>query len=74
MKIDLKMIVMERIMTLFCRIFQLDSVLNIWSILFTHRLTHNILERLGTEIIMARAEEICSMTEPGPISKFLRSG
>ena len=74
MNIDLKMIVREWIMTLFCRIFQLDSILNIWDILFTHRLTRNILAHLCTEIIIARAEDIAIMTEPAIISKLLRSG
>lgn len=74
MKIDLTMIVMEWIMTLFCRIFQLDSILNIWDILFTHRLTHSILARLCTEIIVSRAADIESMTEAALISKLLRSG
>jgi hypothetical protein len=74
MKIDLTMIVMEWIMTLFCRIFQLDSILNIWDILFTHRLTHNILAHLCTEIIVSRAADIENMTEPALISKLLRSG
>lgn len=74
MKIDFKMIVMEWIMTLFCRIFQLDSILNIWDILFTHRLTHNFLAHLCTEIIISRAKDIENMTEPALISKLLRSG
>lgn len=42
--IDVKIIVIDWIMTLFSRIFQLDSILNIWDLLLAHRMQSYILE------------------------------
>lgn len=67
------MIVMEWVMTLFCRVFQLDSIPNIWDILLAHRLTSNIVEDLCVAVIHAHREDLLCTTEPALIGKLLRN-
>lgn len=67
------MVVMEWVMTLFCRVFQLDSIPYIWDIFLAHRLTTNIVEDLCVAIIHAHREDILTTTEPALIGKLLRS-
>lgn len=54
MQIDVKIIVIDWIMTLFSRIFQLDSILNIWDLLLAHRMKPYILEELCVVVLLSR--------------------
>jgi hypothetical protein len=73
MKVELEMIVVEWVMTLFCRIFQLDSILNIWDILFTHKLTPTIVEDLCVAVIVSHRQEILVSSSSAAVGKLLRS-
>lgn len=44
LNVDVKIILIDWIMTLFSRIFQIDSILNIWDLLLAHRMKSYILE------------------------------
>lgn len=67
------MVVMEWVMTLFCRVFQLDSIPNIWDILLAHRLTTTIMEDLCVAIMHAHREDILAACEPALMGKLLRN-
>ncbi len=67
------MVTMEWVMTLFCRVFQLDSIPNIWDILFAHRLTPAIVEDLCVAVIIAHQEDILKANEASFVGKLLRS-
>lgn len=54
MNIDVKIIVIDWIMTLFSRVFQLDSILNIWDLLLAHRMQSYILEELCVVVLLSR--------------------
>jgi hypothetical protein len=71
--VDMKMVMMEWVMTLFCRVFQLDSIPNIWDILFAHRLTPTIVEHLCVAVIAAHHHHILKATESAFVGKLLRS-
>jgi hypothetical protein len=72
LQVDVKMVVMEWVMTLFCRVFQLDSIPNIWDILFVHRLTPTIAEHLCM-VVIATHHHILKTTESAFVGKLLRS-
>jgi hypothetical protein len=42
-EIDMKMLVVNWVMTMFSRCFQLDSILNVWDILLANNLNHSIM-------------------------------
>jgi nucleosome binding factor SPN SPT16 subunit len=73
MKIDLNMMIVEWVMTLFTRIFQLDSILNIWDIIFAHKATPAIIEEVCVAIITAHQKEILELTDAATVGKLLRS-
>lgn len=73
MNIDVKMIVIDWIMTLFSRVFQLDSILNIWDLLLAHRMQSYILEELCVVVLLSRKPYL-KEEDSSALAKLMKSG
>lgn len=69
----MKIIVIDWIMTLFSRVFQLDSILNIWDLLLAHRMQSYILEELCVVLLLARKPHL-KEEDSSALAKQLKSG
>lgn len=65
------MMVINWVMTLFSRCFQLDSILNIWDILLANQLVSPILQELCAAIAVARKGALFACKDPGKMVKLL---
>jgi hypothetical protein len=63
-EIEAKTFVVRWVMTLFTRCFQLDSILNLWDILFLHQLSPHILQTLCVAILLARKKLLSGVHDP----------
>lgn len=73
MNIDVKIIVIDWIMTLFSRVFQLDSILNIWDLLLAHRMQSYILEELCVVVLLSRKAYL-KEEDSSALAKVMKSG
>lgn len=73
MNIDVKIIVIDWIMTLFSRVFQLDSILNIWDLLLAHRMQSYILEELCVVVLLSRKAYL-KEEDSSALAKTMKSG
>lgn len=73
MNIDVKIIVIDWIMTLFSRVFQLDSILNIWDLLLAHRMQSYILEEICVVVLLSRKAYL-KEEDSSALAKAMKSG
>ena len=73
-EIDVKMLAVSWIMTLFTRCFQVDSILNIWDILLANKLSESILVELSAALIVVRKKNLLMCDNVSQMVKTLLHG
>lgn len=68
-EIEPKSFVVRWVMTLFTRCFQLDSILNMWDILFLHNLSPHILQTLCVAILLSR-KKLLARADPAHLRRL----
>lgn len=64
-EVEFKILVVNWVMTMFSRCFQLDSILSIWDILLANQLSSSILQELCAAVAVARKGGLLSCKNPG---------
>ena len=70
-EIEAKMYVIGWVMTMFTRCFQIDSILNIWDIIFANKVSPTILAEVCAAVVVSRKKKIMSEGNPSKIVKLL---
>ena len=68
------MLMTNWVMTLFARIFSLDSLMNIWDVIFVHQISQEILIELTTAVFVVKRAVLLQEQDGFGAAQKLKSG